>query len=298
MNSPTTKQVMAFLEVCRDFHYSRAAARLGMQQPQLSRLMRELEELVGAKLFERSGRGARWTVAGTVFLREVDQVPALLSRAVEGARRAAAGEESLLRIGFVGALMSDGLLGVLERFRAESPATQLSLLDLAPAALAAMVESGEIDGAFLGVRPTALAPGVACLKWREEAVFVCVPKGHALAERRRLAVGDLAGLPVVALAWSLAPSYREFLERLYEEGGLRLESVRETNGVEAMLSMVVAGCGVALLPGSALRTASDRVVAVPLGARAARLQEVFLYAEAAGPELARFVGLLRAVAAG
>lgn len=293
MRVPSHRQVLAFLEVCRDFHFSQAAERLGVAQPQLSRTVRELEERVGTKLFLRQGRRVELSAAGSVFLKEVYRLPALLARAVEGARRAAAGEESVLKLGFVGALMGDLLLSVLESFRKEHPDTQLSLVDLPPADLLRQVETGELDGAFLGVEPETLPSRVACLRWKEEPLLVCLPKGHRLAGRKRLRVVDLDGETLVALASTLAPSYRNFLDRLFSEEGARVYSVRETNGADAILSMVVAGCGVALLPRSALKVAGERVAAIPIQGTSAKLREVFLYRPEKADELKAMLKLLK-----
>ncbi len=294
MNIPTHKQVLAFLEICRDFHFSQAAKRLGVAQPQLSRTVRELETLVGTPLFIRQGRKVSLSAAGEVFLREVYQLPAILGRAVEGARRAADGEESVMRLGFVGALMGEELLEVFEGFRNKYPDTQLSLFDLAPADLLRQVESGELDGAFLGVKPKELPREVSSFQWKVEPVLACLPREHRLAGRKRIEVGDLAGETLVALAASLAPSYRDFLDDLFEKAGGRISSVLETNGSDAILSMVVAGCGVALLPRSALRRAEGRLAAVPLAGTEARLREVFLYRQGEPGPVSQLLELLKA----
>lgn len=293
MEIPTHKQVQTFLEVCRDFHFSQAAKRLGVAQPQLSRTVRELERLVGTRLFLRQGRRIALSVAGEVFLREVYQLPAILARAVEGARRAAAGEESVLRIGFVGALMGEELLEVFQGYRSRHPDTQLSLFDLAPSDLLRQVESGELDGAFLGVKPKELPNGVSSFQWKVEPVLACLPREHRLAERKRIKVRDLLGETLVVLAAGLAPSYRDFLDDLFEKEGGRVDSCLETNGSDAILSMVVAGCGVALLPRSALRRAEGRIAAVPLEGSEARLREVFLYRSGASGGVAPLLDLLK-----
>lgn len=289
MNVPTHKQVVSFLEVCRDFHFSQAASRLGIAQPQLSRSIRELEELVGVRLFVRHGRHVSLSASGEVFLREVYQLPSILGRAVEGARRAAAGESAVLRLGFVGAMMGDELLGVFERYRRQHPDTQLSLVDLAPSDLVAKVGAGELEGAFLGVRPKELPRGIKVLDWKEEALRVCLAKGHRLAGRKRLSVTDLAGETLVALSIGLAPAYRDFVDELFKAEGVQPESVRETNGAAAMASMVAAGCGVALLPASALRGMEAYIVSVPLTGKNTRLREVFVSVENEGQALAAFV---------
>lgn len=293
MEIPTYRQIVLFLEVCRDFHFSHAAARLGVAQPQLSRSIRELEELIGEKLFSRAGRKIALTAAGEVFLKEVYQLPAILSRATEGARRAATGEESVLRLGFVGALMGEDLLAVFDRFRKENPDTQITLVDMAPIQLLSMVSAGELDGAFLGVRPQLLPRGVRCLNWKEGAVQVCLAPEHRLARRKSLKVADLAGETLIALSVALAPAYRDFLDGLYAKAGVEPGGIRETNGSTAIASMVVAGCGIALLPASALRGMESYVAAIPLAGAGTRLREVFVSSDNESSALSNFVSGLR-----
>lgn len=290
MNEISHRQVACFLEVCRDFHFTKAAKRLGLAQPPLSRHISELEKALGVALFERSSRQVSLTPAGRVFLKEVYQLPSLLQRAVDGARRAAAGEETVLRIGFVGALVGEELFGIFEAFRRENPDTQLALEDAAPAKLLEAVSKGELDGAFLGVRPLALPRGVEALNWRSERVVACVGKGHRLAGRKRASVAELDQEALVALGSELAPAYREFLDRLFERAEANPRSVYETSGTDAMLGMVVAGCGVAILPESMAKRAGSGAESVLLRTQGERLQEAFVYRKSIG---SRFLALVK-----
>lgn len=188
--------------------------------------------------------------------------------------------------------MGEELLAVFDRFRMNFPNTQLSLVDKAPVDLLAAVSAGDLEGAFLGVRPQSLPKGVACIDWKEGAVQVCVARGHRLAERKRLKVRDLAGEILVTLSVALAPAYRDFLDGLYYRSQIEPNGVRETNGATAMLSMVVAGCGVALLPASALRGMEDYVVAIPLAGAGTRLREVFVHEVRDNADLAAFCDCL------
>lgn len=275
INTISHRQIACFLEVCRDFHFTKAARRLGLAQPPLSRHIRELETELGVPLFERTSRQVSLTPAGRVFLQEVYQIPTQLQRAAEAARRAAGGEESLVKIGFVGALMGEGLLGVFERFRRQHPDTQLVLEDAMPGGLLDQVGKGDLDGAFLGVKPSKLPAGVELVNWREGRVVVCISRGHGLAGRKRLRIADLVGEALVVLSAEIAPAYREFIDGVFENE--RPLILREAKGIDAMLGMVVAGCGVALLPERLATRAGIGAVAVPLSPMGLSLQEVFVY---------------------
>lgn len=297
MNIPSHRQVLCFLEVCRDFHFTNAAKRLGIPQPPLSRHIKELEKLIGAQLFERSSRKVSLTPSGEVFLKEVYQVPATLTRAVDGARRAAAGETEVLRLGFVGAILEEELLEVFEAYRNRFSNTQLALVDLTPSELIRQVESGELDGALLGVRPRELPCGLNSCSFRKEKVFVCLPRSHSLSNRKQLKVVDLTDETIVALSSKVAPAYREFIDDLFNRHRLRPKSVRETNAAQAMLSMVVAGCGISFLPESVAKQASGKIACIALAGTKAKLEQVFLYSAKSSEALDLFVKLLRGVRA-
>lgn len=289
MNGLSLRQLECFLEVCRDFHFTKAARRLGMAQPPLSRQIRELESRIGARLFERSGKAASLTPAGAALLKETYPLPALLARAVSAARRASAGESAVLRVGFVGAILGDALLSLFQSFRERHPDTQLSLADLAPAELVARLERGELDGAFLGVKPGKLPQSLRAHAWKREPLLVCMAADHPLAERRSIAIEELARENLVTLSAELAPAYRDFLDKLFLDSGARPPAAIETNGAQAMLGMVVAGCGVALLPLSATAPAMDRVRVVKLAGKGARIEEAFVCAAEPGVALRRLL---------
>jgi len=276
MNRISLRQVECFLEVCRDFHFTRAAERLNLAQPPLSRHIRELESYLGAALFKRQGKSVSLTSAGKVFLEEVQGLPGLLNRAVDGARRAASGEVENLRIGFVGAILGEALLKVLQQYRSEYTDTRLQLFDLAPQELLGEVEHGRLDGVFLGVKPNRLPDSLECHHWRYGQLMVCLPRDHALAGRSRVTLQDIARENLVVLSSAVAPSYRELIGRLFRSHGFRPNIAQETNASAAMLSMVAAGSGIALLPRSATTPAQGRLAVVKLNHADAKIEEVFV----------------------
>jgi LysR family transcriptional regulator, benzoate and cis,cis-muconate-responsive activator of ben and cat genes len=293
MNKLSLRQLECFLEVCRDFHFTHAAARLHLAQPPLSRHIRELETTIGTSLFQRHGRAVCLTPAGEAFLAEVCGLPMLLNRAVDAARRAAQGEEGVLRIGFVAAILGDGLLGFFERFRNRWKSIRLQMLDHSPQALVDLLLSGELDGAFLGLRPVRLSPLLQAVEWRNEAVVVCLPHGHPAAGRSSMSLKEVAQESQVVLTARVAPAYREWVDALFARRGLRPRLVQETNAATAVMSLVVAGCGIALLPLSATRFAGERVVTVPLEEKDVRIKEVFVYRKEAATAVRPLLEMLR-----
>lgn len=198
-----------------------------MAQPPLSRHIRELETNLGVALFARSGKTSRLTPAGQAFLDDIYPVPGALHRAADAARRTQTGELEALSIGFVGALLDEALLSVFHRFRQTWPTTRLNLVDLPPQQLSEQLDSRELHGAFLGVRPSRLPAATTTFKWRTEALVACLPLEHRLAQRQRARLQDLAGENFVALSHAVAPDYRDLLDGLFQSAASGQPSCRK-----------------------------------------------------------------------
>lgn len=287
------KQLECFLEVCRDFHFTNAAKRLNISQPPLSRHIQDLEANIGAKLFLREGKRISLTTAGELFLKESYQIPAILARARDAALRAEQGEPKRLRIGFVGALMGDQLLALFKTFRESNLDTQLALSDLSPANLMEELENGQLDGAFLGVRPKRAVRGIQCLAWKTESLRVILTKEHPLAKKRFIDPADLTSESLVTLSESVAPAFRNKLIRIFKPTRKLPPIGSETTGVPAILGMVIAGSGFSILPNSALGTPDPSLVSIKLRSDEAKLEEVFLCKHTKNNEvLQSFIALL------
>ena len=123
----------SFVAVAEELHFGRAAARVHIVQPALSRQIRALEEELGVRLFERDRRRVALTPAGAVFLEEARSLLEQVARAVEAAQRADRGELGSLRIGYVPAMVSTGLPEMVRRFRERYPDVDVQLQEMTPA---------------------------------------------------------------------------------------------------------------------------------------------------------------------
>ncbi|HEY1109813.1 MAG TPA: LysR family transcriptional regulator, partial [Opitutaceae bacterium] len=201
------RELECFTAVAEELSFTRAAQKLNLAQPPLSRHVRALEEKLGAALFQRGPRRVALTAAGALFYEETRTILPQLRRAGEATRRFAAGETSTLRLGFVSAVLSPELVEALRRFRAKHPQVQLAVQDGSPAELLAGLRRGTLDGAFVGLRPLERTDGIQFVLWRREPLAAFVPFGHRFATRRELALGELAGEPLVAVSTAGAPAF-------------------------------------------------------------------------------------------
>lgn len=286
------RELECFTAVAEELSFTRAAHRLHLAQPPVSRHVRSLEEKLGASLFERTKRSVRLTAAGVQFYEETCGVIPQLVRAGEAARRAARGELARLRIGFVSAVVSPELIGALRQFRTSHPEVQMLLQDLPPADQLQAIGRGTLDGGFVGLEPKDRVHGVRYRAWSTEAMACFVPSGHRLAARREIALKALIGEPFVAVSRTGAPAFSAFVHGLCRRAGFRPRIVAESSRAQAVAVMVAAGTGVALLPVSLARFLADAAVAIPL-AKSPAITHVFAHpVGSATPALKSFLALL------
>src|ERR1700760_1658231 len=170
-----------FLALAEEKHFTRAAHRSGIQQPPFSRQIRDLEDIVGARLFSRTPSGAFLSEAGKAFLSAVQNVPDQIERAARDARRAARGEVGSLRVGYTGsAAFNPVVAATIRSFRRKFPEVDLTLEEANTPRLVEGVKDGSYDVVF--VRPG--AAGSAEIQERllvEEAMVAVLPTDHPLS---------------------------------------------------------------------------------------------------------------------
>ena len=281
------------LAVVEEGSFRRAARRLVMTQPPLSREVRRLERELGVELFDRTSRPVALTLAGEAFVVEARTVLARLDHAVEVARRAA-DRPGRLRVGFQGAV-ADGILpATVRRFREAHPGVAL-VLEEHDSGLAQLADLREhrIDLAL--VRERTDEPGLGSVTVLHEPIVALLPADHRLAgSRSPLGLEELAGEPIVFPARASAPaSFDNAIKVLARLGG-GPPVVQEVLGVQAILGLVAAGMGISLLPVSVTTLRREGVVSRPLRDPAPTIPLCAVWHdEVAAPLVAGFVATLQ-----
>ncbi len=242
------RELECFLAVAEELSFTRAARRLHLAQPPLSRHVRTLEEKIGTPLFLREPRRISLTTAGALFYDEVHAIPKQLIRAGEAARRCGLGETARLRLGFVSAVMNDELVGIFRSFREAHPTVQIMLADLSPHEQIKAILEGNLDGGFIGIAPPECPQGMEWLAWRQEPLLCFVPKDHPLAQRRKIALSALREESFIAVSGESAPAFAIHVRELCREAGFRPRIILESPRAQAVALMVAAGSGIAILP--------------------------------------------------
>ncbi|MCV2487796.1 LysR family transcriptional regulator [Geodermatophilus sp. YIM 151500] len=246
----TLEQLRGFVAVAEELHFGRAAERLQITQPPLSRQIQKLERVVGAQLLERDNRRVVLTAAGQAFLTEARRLLALADAAPALARRVSSGSAGLVRIGFTAASTYGTLGRLLNVLAAELPDVDIDLQEGVTREQVAALLREELD---LGLsRPPFDRETFDSRLLHREALLVAVPEGHPLTRLGRPAgPADLAAEPVIMHS---PVSARYFYDLVVTSVPLAHENVVHTvSQVLTMVWLVAARRGIAFVPASAAR---------------------------------------------
>ncbi len=251
-----------FSVLAEELHFGRAARRLSISQPPLSVAIRQLEESVGARLFERNSKEVRLTPAGDALRVSARRVLLQAEEAAIEARDVALGSAGRLRIGFVGAMLYRGLPQALRAFQAKHPAVRITLSELNSGVQITELLNDRLDLGFAHTRRVPLELQHRLLL--SEPFVACLPVGHALARKRVLAPADLRHQPFVLFSRESSPDYHERILSICADAGFLPEVRHEVRHWLAVVSLVSQGLGVALVPQAMRHSALRGAVFRPL----------------------------------
>lgn len=251
-------QLRCFVAVAEELHFSRAAERLNMTQPPLSRQIRLLEHHVGVQLLERNSRTVSLTAAGKAFFPEAARILRIAEEATFAARRAAKGEQGNLAIGFTSASGYSLLPEVVRRLRECAPGVSLTLKELVSTSQVEALNAGELDLGLL--RPHPMNGELESRLIATESLMLAIPEGEAGAWPLEPALNDLHGKPFVMYSpYEARPFYLMLSER-FARAGVVPDIVEHIGQVHTMLALVRAGVGAALIAEGASRLKFDGIV--------------------------------------
>jgi DNA-binding transcriptional LysR family regulator len=279
-----------FIAVAEELHFGRAADRVNVAQPALSRQIRDLEEELGVRLFDRDRRRVSITAAGAAFRVEVGALLERVERAVGTARRAARGEFGLLRIAYVPAVIYTPLPEVVRSFRKRFPGVEVRLHEMNPARQVEALLAERVDVGF--VRGPIHEPALSGETVIEEPLVAALPSGHRLSGRKRLGLDMLAGEPFVLQARSRGPGFHDQILAICRAAGFSPRVVQEGSQTDA-LSLVASGSGVAIVPASLRAMRRAGVVYRPLRERPMTRLSMIWPRDSALPVLREFLGEAR-----
>ena len=254
-----------FVAIGEEQHYGRAARRLRVAQPALSRQIQDLEEELGFKLFERLPRGVKLNQAGKLFLEDARRVLQELSEAAVRAGRVASGRSGTLRVGFTENSSWRGVVpDSFRRYREKQPDAELQLQPEASLAQLEAIRSGRLDAGFVNFMPES-DPELGQLLVARQHVELATPKRHPLTRLKKLRLRDLTDAPFVWFPRRQSPAFYDRLMHECYRGGLKSPRIVQEGLNEAtILSLVSTGLGVGWVLGTARWRCPETVVVLPV----------------------------------
>lgn len=252
-----------FIAVAEERNFSRAAERLHIAQPPLSRTIQHLEAEVGAPLFDRQARPMRLTPAGSLMyeqalqiLRRMEEMQAMMHEAVAAERRR-------FVIGFVASTIYARLPELIRAFRAQAPDVELVLIEQTSLQQIAALKDGRIDVGFGRIRFD--DPAIRRTVLREETLVVAIPSQHRLTqEDEPVSLHELAAEPQIVYPSAPRPSYADQVLSLFRDCGHEPRVVHEVRELQIAIGLVAAEEGLAIVPESVSRSRTHDVVYRPL----------------------------------
>jgi DNA-binding transcriptional LysR family regulator len=252
-----------FIAVAEQENVSRAALKLHVSQPGISRQIHNLEEEIGFPLFERSAKALKLTEAGRKFLDEARAVLQRADDAVKNARAIADGVGGEIHVGYAPSLTIQILPRALRTFQGKFPKTRVSLHDMSTEEMLSGLRSGKLH-VILTVRPPRRM--MRGLQFRELARYAgcaaLAPK-HPLAKLKTVSMEQLSREPLIAYSRKEYPEYHDMLEKLF--AGTHVPHIAEEHdGITSIIAAVESGRGFALVPKCVEYMAGSRVKLLPV----------------------------------
>jgi DNA-binding transcriptional LysR family regulator len=253
-----------FVAVAEEENVSRAALKLRVSQPGVSRQIQDLEDEIGFQLFERSAKSLKLTDAGKTFLTEAKSVLQHADDAVKKARAISGGTNGEINVGYAPSLTVQILPQALRTFQEKFPGVRVALHDLSTEEMLAQLDEKKLQVA-LTVRP----PGKSLrgLNFEELARYemcVAVAPKNPLAKLKFVSLEQISREPLIAYSRKDYPEYHAMLEKLFTPVGRKPKIVGEHDGVTSIVAAVESGHGFALVPNCIACMAGPRLKLIPL----------------------------------
>ena len=289
MTALDPRQLECFVAVAEELNLSRAAERLHISQPPLTRRIRRLEDAVGAELFRRTPGGMELTEPGVALLERAYRIIALSSRAIERTNQARSGELGQLAVGYYDSAILDGIPAIFREFRALHPGVALAFERLPKQTQIDQVRDRLLHVAFGRNYPP--IGGMISRVVDVENLYLAVNSAAVGDFPEHVHVIDLRGRPLVVYP-TTRPEFADEVVHMCMRAGFAPTVAAEAHDVVSTLALVGIGTAVAVVPRSATKTRTDDVVFLPIAdAPTTALSCLYLRDETA-PSLRLLIALL------
>ena len=253
-----------FVAVAEAENVTRAAAKLHVAQPAVSRQIRDLEEELGLALLERSAKSVRLTDAGRIFLAEARAVLVRADEAVKAVRAIAGGTLGELHVGYAPSLTVQILPRALRRFQAEVPGVRVTLHDFSTEEMLAGLRENRLHVALMVQPEGGQLRGLRFHELARYPMCAAVAPSHRFARSRSLALARMVTEPLIAYSRADYPEYHASLAEIFAPVGRIPTIAEEHDSVTSLIAAVEAGRGIALVPSALTCMVGARLKVLPL----------------------------------
>lgn len=236
-----------FVAVAEEENVTRASLRLRVAQPSLSRQVRDLEEMLGLTLFERSSKALRLTAVGKTFLVEARAVLQRVEEALRLARTLAGGQRAEIHVGYAPSLTVDLLPRALRLYQESCPDVQVRLHDLSTQEMIDGLRRGDLHVALMIRASSKLMSGIAFEPLRKFAVCVAAHPSHPMAQGNEVGLKQVSRERLIVYNPAEYPEYQKWLTELFAKAQLQPHIAEEHDGATSLIAAVEAGRGIALV---------------------------------------------------
>ncbi|HKS36874.1 MAG TPA: LysR substrate-binding domain-containing protein [Verrucomicrobiae bacterium] len=235
-----------FVAVAENLNFTRAAARLHLAQPSLTRQIHNLEGEIGVRLLNRSKSQVALTEEGRAFLVDARRLLALATESVQAVQRLSRGETGQLNIAYSSNFNFALLPETLGAFREAFPHVALNLFDMTPAEQFRALEVRRIDLGFVGLRPPTSTRGLQWESIARHRTVAVLPARHSLARKQRVNLGELKTMFFVGMSEKTHPGFRDWLCETCQPAGFTPRILQDAESEPALMTFVAEGLGVTL----------------------------------------------------
>jgi len=281
-----------FVTAAEELNFRRAAERLYIAQPPLSRQIRQLEEELGVDLFHRTKRGVSLTEAGQAFLDEAQLTLVQAERAAQAAKRASGIPQRKLTIGFSICLFNRILSGIVQAFRQAFPEVSIALMEMSTSEQVQALVEGEIDVGL--VRLPIAEETIVTETILIESLVLVLPADHALSSQAEISMQSLAIEQFVLFPSEANPELHSQIIRNCQQAGFQPNIVQEATPPEVVIRLVEAGAGISLVPASTQSRHHAGVIYRELTDSASQLEiAIAWHKQRTSPLVDQFLGVVR-----
>lgn len=285
-----------FVAVAEEMSFTRAAEKLLLAQPSLTRQVHNLEQELGVQLLDRTKNQISLTEEGKSFLVDAKRLVALSLESMKAVQRFSRDGSGQLNLGYPFRFNFDLLPATLASFSQTYPEMAVNLFDMSPAEQLRALEARKIDLGFVGLRPSATDKGAAALTWECVArhnLVVVLSSHHPLAKKREIEITDLQALFFVTMSEPTHPGSREWLCGLCQQAGFTPRILQVVELEAGLMTFVAEGFGVTLAREQIKKLPHPGVVFRPLAAAARAESWIAWRAENRSRALRRFLEIVK-----